>query len=100
MPFLATEKIKVDPANRDIILPISSECNAMDVNLGGGQINERDESRKIRAPRDLSEVSRPLVQMQTLSKNPVKPTISPAKAAAECSNHGGIPSLPTLRQTS
>jgi hypothetical protein len=86
MPFLAAERIKVDPANRDIILP---ECNAMNVKeLGGELIDERDESRKIRAPRDLSEVSRPLVQtspsnlMNTIDKDSdSKSTISPTKAA-------------------
>jgi hypothetical protein len=81
MPFLAAERIKVDPANRDIILP---ECNA--IKLGEELIDERDESRKIRAPRDLSEVSRLLVQMSpsNLMKSIDKdsePTISPTRAA-------------------
>jgi hypothetical protein len=84
MLFLAAERIKVDLANRDIIL---LEYNTINTKLRGELIDERDESRKIRALRDLSEVSRLLVQillsnpMNTIDKEFESTTISLTKAA-------------------
>ena len=47
MPFLAAERIKIDPATRDILLPASSESNVVDAEkLGEEKIDKRDESRK------------------------------------------------------
>jgi hypothetical protein len=82
--FLAAERIKVDLANRDIIL---LECNTINTKLRGELIDERDELRKIYALRDLSKVSRLLIQtllsnpMNTIDKEFELTTISPTKAA-------------------
>jgi hypothetical protein len=63
MPFLSTEKIKIEAATRDILLPAISECSAVNVvKFGEEKIDEQDESKKVQPPRDLSEVPRNTVQ--------------------------------------
>ena len=84
MPFLAAERIRIDPAAGDILPPAPFECNAVSTQrLGEERIDERDGSRKVLPPRDLSEVSRPLVQTKLPSMKSVdedKPTISLSEA--------------------
>ena len=84
MPFLATERIKIDPATSDILLPNSAECRAISTQgLGVEMIDKRDGSRKVLPSRDLSEVSRPLVQMKLSSMKPVDEDAAPTISLAE-----------------
>jgi len=84
MPFLTAERIKIDPAASDILLPSSAECRAISTQgLGEEKIDKGDGSRKILPPRDLSEVSRPLVQMKLPLMKSIdedKPSISLSEA--------------------